>query len=358
MSPGTEVCALCADNFIVNTRYIKCDRCVKFYHLVCVRVKEQLLKFKQELSNIKWFCNSCLSGVEASLKNPAEEINSREILERTEKLINLIQKQQPKFSDVVKNNVQPPLIIRPKNSRQDSAVTKNVLEQKINPADIAASVSKIKQVSNGCVVVQCENKQSLESFKKQTENTLGRDYEITTAKMLNPKIKILNVKEEQLRDTDQFLTNLTAQNLCDDLNKNIKCIKKYKTPKNREGTCNVILELNTEQFTYLTNKSQFVYVEWNKYKYFEFISVLRCFKCWKFGHRAERCTSVVVCPLCSQNHKKEECKSLNFECVNCKYAKEVIKITNITTNHHVFDTNCPSYQRQIDSSKNKIEYNI
>lgn len=54
-----------------------------------------------------------------------------------------------------------PLIIKPKNSNQDSTKTKKDLEQLASPADIGASISRVKQVSYGCVIVHWEDKQPL-----------------------------------------------------------------------------------------------------------------------------------------------------------------------------------------------------
>lgn len=362
MSPGTHVCAVCSDNFIVNSKCIKCDNCESVYHLVCIKVKDQLMKLKQESNNVMWFCNDCLQEVVIKLKKPVDDFNEKAkvVIEKTEKLINLIQKQQqPMYSEVVKNrnNVEP-LIIKPKKLNQNSTITKNVLEQKISPADIAASISKVKQASHGCVVVHCEDKKSLENLKTKTQDKLGKDYVITTGKMLNPKIKIVNVKEEQLKDVKDFVINVANQNLPDDLKDGIQFVRKFKTQKNINETCNVILELSTEQYNFLRNKRDHLYIGWNSYRYFEFISVLRCFKCWKFGHQADKCSGDNTCPMCNKNHKKDECKSNSYECTNCKYAIEVLKISGISCNHHVFDANCPSYQKQVSHIKEKIKYDI
>lgn len=363
MAPSTQLCALCSDNFIVNSKCIKCDYCAKWYHLTCIRIKDQFLKFKQDFNNVKWFCDECVQEVDSKLKKTVEDIDkkTREVLEKTELLINLIQQQQqPKYADVVKktnNNIEP-LIIKPKVTNQNSTVTKSVLEQKINPADIAASVSKIKGVSHGCVVVHCKDKQSRDNLKLKTQSELGEDYEVVMGKMLNPKIKIINVKEDQLVNPEEFITTVANQNFPDNMKNGIKFVRKSKSSNNKTKKCNVILELSTGQYNYLVHKGNHLYVEWNSYKFFDFVSVLRCFKCWRFGHFADKCSGSETCPMCNKNHKKEECNSNAYECTNCKYAIEVLKIPNITCDHHVFDIKCHSLQRQIETVKNKIQYNI
>lgn len=359
MAPGTHTCAVCSDNFIVNSRSIKCDYCEKLFHIVCVKIKDQLVKFKQENQNIKWYCNACLKEVEIKLSQTGEDINvkTQEVLNRTEKLLNLLENQyKPKYSDVVKNNnTIEPLIIKPKNSNQNSTQTKTILEQKIRPENIA--VAKVKLGSNGCVVVQCEDKKSLEELKTKTQKELGQEYEITTGKKINPKIKIINVKKEHLANEDDFLTKLKNQNLPEELRKNIKVVRKYTSAKNKKDAYNVILEINPEIYNYISKKDK-LYVDWEGYKYFEFVSVLRCFRCWKFGHYAEKCTDKQVCPKCNINHKSDECKANHLECTNCRHASDVLKIPGIKYDHHVFDSNCPCYQRQIKNIKDRIVYSI
>lgn len=219
-------------------------------------------------------------------------------------------------------------------------------------------MSRVKEASHGCVVVHCEDKQSLENLKTKAQDKLGKEYVITTGRRLNPKIKIINVKEKELNDTEQFMDDLARQNLPDSIKDGLKFVRKFKTPKNKNDTCNVILEMSTEQFNILKRKRDQIYVGWNSYRYFEFVSVLRCFKCWRYGHQADKCSGSTTCPMCNKNHEKEDCKSDILECTNCKYATEVLKIKGIDCSHHVFDANCPSYQKQISNIKDKIKYDI
>ncbi|KAK9892328.1 hypothetical protein WA026_019782 [Henosepilachna vigintioctopunctata] len=51
-----------------------------------------------------------------------------------------------------------------------------------------------------------------------------------------------------------------------------------------------------------------IYVGWNKNRFFEFISILRCFNCCKFGNRANQCTNLPLCLLCARNYKKKNVK--------------------------------------------------
>lgn len=362
MSSTADVCARCSDNFIVNSKYIKCDCCKKAFHIYCVRVKEQLIKFKQECANIKWFCDNCLPNVDVQIKDDFKTVDkTKEILEKTSKLIELFETKNlgannPLWSDIVKQNKIQPLIIKPKNQTQDSNVTKNVLAQKVYPADIAVSISKVKQASQGQLVIHCDDKDSLEKLKTKTILELGKEYEVKTGHLINPCIKIVNVRDEDFEDEEAFLTKLINQNFPEEIRTNIKLLKKYNGNKNKNKFWTIIVELSSLQYRHLKNNRETVYVGWNSYKFFEFVSVLRCYRCCRYGHKIADCKSQEVCPLCNKNHKKEDCSSTQYECANCKHANGVLKLKDIKYDHTVFDVSCPSYQKQIANNREKINY--
>nr|CAH7724704.1 unnamed protein product [Callosobruchus chinensis] len=59
MASDVDVCRRCCDNFIVNTKIIKCDACEKVYHPACVNVKDNFSKYISECSNLFWVCDTC-----------------------------------------------------------------------------------------------------------------------------------------------------------------------------------------------------------------------------------------------------------------------------------------------------------
>lgn len=79
-------------------------------------------------------------------------------------------------------------IINPKIKNQTSTVTKTVLKLNVNTAEIAM----------------------------KTQNELGHEYEILTGKILNPKIKIIRVKEDQLVKKKEIIAKMANPNLPDD----------------------------------------------------------------------------------------------------------------------------------------------
>ncbi|CAH2014373.1 unnamed protein product [Acanthoscelides obtectus] len=59
MADDVDVCAICADNCIVNSKVIKCKLCVKSFHPVCVGLKDLNCKYLCEFDNLISFCDNC-----------------------------------------------------------------------------------------------------------------------------------------------------------------------------------------------------------------------------------------------------------------------------------------------------------
>lgn len=363
---GTHGCATCGDNFIVNSKLIACTLCGEKYHINCVKIKDQFLKTITDSKNLFWFCDNCADGIKEKLditKNLRKlEENIQECRQNTIEILNqtsetkLLSQNNEQWSDIVKKKVFPPLIIRPKNVSQDSKTTKTVVEQKIKPNDLSVSVNKFKSVRQGCVMIECNDGDSLKKLQNKAVAELSEEYEVEISKLINPKVVVVGVKKEHLTSPEEFLDIIRTQNCLSNTSVNeIKFIKKY-VPKRKPNLNNVILEVSAEIMKCLQNVKR-VFFDWTSYPVYEYLGVLRCYKCWKYGHRAIHCRhETVVCPLCNKNHKGEECSSDSFECTNCKYAHDVLKIKNIEFKHTVFDKNCASYHRAIDQLKGRTQY--
>jgi len=63
-----------------------------------------------------------------------------------------------------------------------------------------------------------------------------------------------------------------------------------------------------------------------------------------------------TCPKCGAEHELKDCNTQIKACVNCKYAKNVLKVSEINYDHTVFDRRCRCYQREVQKAKQKIKY--
>lgn len=362
-SSNTHVCATCSDNFIVNSKLIVCKYCNNKHHLQCVRIKDMMLKTINECKNLYWFCDDCVAEINSKLdiskKLQTMEQKLEECKNNTEQILigrygSQIETER-NWANVVKQNIHPPLIIRPKNINQDSATTKSVVEQKIKPSEVSAAVNKVKTIGQGSVIIECNDPESLKKLENKAISELSSNYNVEILKPMNPKIIVVGVKDKYVATEERFIETVKKQNCLDNVgSKDIKFIKKYVSKKSHLH--NIILEVTPEIFKCLISCKK-LFCDWDSFPIYEYIGVLRCYKCWNYGHRAAHCRKErVVCPLCNENHKSEDCKSDSKECTNCKYAFDVLKLRGITYDHTVFDKCCVSYQKAVGRMKNRTNY--
>lgn len=363
---SAQTCVRCADNFIVNNKSITCKLCSNRYHLQCVQLKDVLGKVLSESSNLMWFCDTCVTIVEDKLKQTSTveniEESVKQIMENTKTLLNIVTQSsvstnevKKSWADVVQSHKPQPLVIKPKNGDQNSSLTKTALEEKLNPADMAISVHKIKATSQGGIAIQCNDKTSMEKLQNIAKTKLADNYSISVPKGFTPKIVIIGVPGTVVDNVDEFVNKILKQNCNSDcIQTHVRFNHKY-VPRNKKNF-NVVIEVDISSFRDFIERGR-IFVGWQSYRTEEYVHVLRCFKCWRYGHRASVCErSNDTCPLCNQSHKSSECKSSSLECTNCKHAAEVLKIPNIEYNHTVFDKNCKSYKRALELVKSRINY--
>lgn len=348
--------------------------CAVRYHLDCGQLKESWMKIFKDVDNVFWFCDECKQIVKSKVKElkcvQTMQQCSSELIKNTQKLVTLLQKKENKssndesstvknqltYSDVMKQNKVPSIIIKPKEI-QSSDKTKKELEQKINPTQLALAVKNVKQVSQGGVVVQCNDKDSLEKLQNKAVSELGQQYEIKVTKEVNPCILIVGVNEKCLDNMDSFIRRLRNQNRQFENipEEEITVVRQYK-PRNKAAH-NVVLRIPFRLFEMVCGGK--VFVGWDRCPVYEYIETLRCFKCWRYNHKAEHCNwPNRICPICSEAHEKTvACPVKKIECVNCKYVVNVLKVANVTYDHTVFDKKCFCYQKALEKIKSRTVYN-
>lgn len=358
MAGSAHVCLKCSDNFIVKSRQIACFYCENSYHLNCVQIKDNTYKAISDSDNLVWFCDECKIWAKERL---SLEKKLDKISQQTKQVCQMLQnpkseqKENQSWSNVVRKNF-PPLIIRPKN-HQDGKTTEKAVTQKIKPSELSAEVNKMKKVGKGSVIIECQDSESLKKLQNKAVVELSDDYDIQIAKKINPKVLIPGIQSEYISDDEfvRWIKNQTCLDQIDDREKaNVKIVRKY-VPKNKKHY-NIIVEVPPIIFQKLVATKR-IFIEWSSHAVYEYVGVLRCYKCWKFGHKAGECRQVSdVCPMCNQNHSSKECRASSHECTNCKYAHEVLKIPNITYNHTALDKNCTSFKRMQDRIRNRTQY--
>ncbi|KAG5882765.1 hypothetical protein JTB14_029941 [Gonioctena quinquepunctata] len=126
--------------------------------------------------------------------------------------------------------------------------------------------------------------------------------------------------------------------------------------KNRKGMINVIMQLDPETYA-IVKKREVLNLGWKTCYYRDYVNIMQCFKCWRFGHQAKYCKNTCdICPKCSGKHKSDVCTANQHTCVNCKYASEILKIPNINYDHPAYNRECAAYRRIVIEVQERTDY--
>ncbi|KAK9721407.1 hypothetical protein QE152_g21555 [Popillia japonica] len=159
--------------------------------------------------------------------------------------------------------------------------------------------------------VKCANKTEVDKLKKEAQNKLQKNYVIKTYPKKNPCIKIVGFEDEHTEENENNVYDYSG-------------VRSFNLSK-----------------VYGTGK---VNVGWSICRVFEYVRVLRCFRCGGFNHIAANCKSTITCILCaSTDHATEDCKCSTFKCANCIDVKGIIDL-DLDINHSIYDLNCPAYK--------------
>ena len=324
----------------------------------CFELKERVMIF---------YCQDCREGNTITLlhainKEKDSIIESKmEIIEMLKMNIEELKKKTEEkttltYSQVAAAKNESVLVVKPKDNKQRSALTRETVQEKINPYSLGTSVSRIKHISNGGVAICC-NDTSVDKIRKEAVEKLGKEYEIATVEKKNPKLKIHFVNNKDVENEEEFKEKIIFHNQLDCTKEAFlfKVIHKINI-KNNVRNCHVIVEVDPMTYKELY-RNDYIQTGWKGCRYSDYINITQCYRCWKFGHIAKKCTSPNdKCSKCAGAHKYSECTSEELTCVNCKYAVEVLKVKNLALNHCAYDKNCEAYKRIFEKVKNKIEY--
>lgn len=296
----------------------------------------------------------------------------------------------------VNKNSEHVLIVKSKSDENKARVT-DAVKGAINP--LTDPVKRLRQTAKGDVVIHCKDKLAADKIKEKLETKVGTLYDINEPKTSTPLIKIVGFEEEyvpvkkvestvdadvskmdddgnnnesdkqsvvsesdeQIVEIDSVITEedllikaLRVQNCKIFDSSSTIVIKECNKLKNRE-TYYATIEVDINTFKKAI-ASKTVTIGWKPCRVYEHVTVLRCYKCNDFGHKAGDCRNPShICALCAESHKIEECKATTYKCINCIRARNELNI-DIDVNHAAFSNSCPVLSRKIEQRKKFIRY--
>lgn len=261
------------------------------------------------------------------------------------------------YSDIVKKKKENIIIIKPK-VQQESETTKKIIKEKIDIKNMPMGITKVRKGREGTVILGCETGEEINKLKDVMQSKLGENYNVTESLQKKPKIKIININEEEMElDGDELLDTIKRQNSMNE--SRISIVKKISKRKNmddsqpRSKSGAIIIEV--DEITHdLMLKKEKLNIGWRKCPVFDHVSIKRCFKCWGFYHIAKNCTRDETCHKCAGTHKASECrkKENKNKCVNCMFKIKTYNL-KIKDDHDALDPECPTYKRAIEEEKRR-----
>lgn len=296
-------------------------------------VREEMGNIKQELQDLR-------SMIQAGVCGAAE--------------------MQRSYSGAVKEKKKENVIVIKPKIQQESEATKKMIKEKVDIKNMAMGITKLKKGSRGTVIMGCETGEEMKQLKATVQAKLGRDFSVTESPRIKPKIKVINIDEEELKlEDDKLIHMVVKQNGINALNDgfSVRIMKRLFRGKSnkqsirREGEGSIILEVDEETHQFMLRKEK-LNVGWRKCPIFNHVSVKRCFKCWGFYHIAKNCTREETCHKCAGNHKATECTARRDKCVNCMFKNRTYNL-KINDEHDALSIECPTLKRAIQEEKRR-----
>ena len=243
------------------------------------------------------------------------------------------------------------LFIKSKHNESPDAI-KTILKRKINPTELKVGISTFKSLRDGRLVIETECRKEIDVLSEKIREQCSQHLEVNAANLRKPNVIIHNIPE------DVTIENASAIILSQNSELHLKedTIQPKYIFKNKSNTKNLIAEVSTETWRVIVERK--IKMGWQLCYVNDYIKVNRCFKCSKFNHKAADCKGELTCPLCTGDHKLNECKAdgKDFKCINCMNFNKHNRNENVCENHSSTDKNCPSLQMRIRKYRQNTDY--
>lgn len=349
-----------------------CGPCSRHFHASCVSLRAEHLTLISELNGLEWKCDDCVNSCVTILQSQLNGFIEKKVSDALSTLttafealksdllkvigdnaVGSLQESallQMKYADVVSNKAQPAVIIKPKNANQPNSQTKQDIAREVDPVTADISLSRVKHVKNGGLLVGCAGKGDHDKFVDLVREKLSDNYEVKVFQGLQPRVRIAGISEDY--DQESFLNYVRK------LNPNVfrgdsdcKLINFSATKRNKD-VYQAVMQVDRGTYDRIMKVGN-VFVGYDSCQVYDAISVLRCFKCNDFGHVSKYCSGLQICPRCTENHAVKDCKSNTLKCSNCCKLRD--KIADCSIDHAAWDVGkCHSYLAACDKLRQDL----
>lgn len=263
------------------------------------------------------------------------------------------------YNEALKKKKENIIIVKPK-IQQESETTKKVIKERVDIKKMSMGITKLRKGREGAVILGCESGEEMGKLKDTVQSKLGESYKVTEPLKMKPKIKIINISEEDMElDDEELIHTIEKQNSINGSHIRIvkRILKKKSQPRSKgKEDGSVIIEVDEEIHNLIIMKGK-LNIGWKKCPVFNHYSVKRCFKCWGFFHIAKNCTREETCHKCAGKHKTNECTAVKNKCVNCVFKNKTYNL-KINDEHDALSPECPTYKRAIEEEKRRAGQDV
>jgi hypothetical protein len=362
-----------------------------FYELISLpknlskEIKDKIMKCVDELAEVIKGQNQVICGLKDQISNELNKCVEKqsqqfnEIIEKLDQIgpntgrmsyANVLSAPptglKKNFSRKMDKNV---VIVKPKNGgtcKQTEAAIKSVAKKKLK----YGSIEEIKNTSRGGLAIKCRSEEDIDDVIQMAAEC--QDLEAFRPKKKNPLITVYGVDEDITKEIiiDQICSN--NKDIKDYLSSNkqkpenhLKVRTVFNKNKNqktgqsdpRPQRQTFILEISPAIHKILINLRS-ILIDLRAYRWADYVSITRCYKCQRFGHIAKYCREQeTTCGLCAEHHETRQClkQESDHKCINCVRFNRLKNVTKKADEKHtVFSDKC---QRLI-TIRSQIKANI
>lgn len=208
-------------------------------------------------------------------------------------------------------------------------------------------VRAVRKTRSGGIVIETVSEAEVGRISECRKfNEIG--LKVETPRKIGPKLIVYDVPNEVTNDdfmAQMYIKNLRGYTTESEFKERVRIVSRNIKKGATYG--NMILEVSSA-IRRILNVEGRVYIDWRAFKVRDFVGVLRCHKCYAYGHMMRECSvKERLCQKCGDSgHMMKECRK---ECIcrNCKFKGN-------TCDHSVLSNACPEFIRALQREKAKI----
>lgn len=133
-------------------------------------------------------------------------------------------------------------------------------------------------------------------------------------------------------------------------------VRTFFNIKYAPGYKDAVVEVSPKLRRLLCDK--LINIKWQRVQPRDYISIMQCYQCYDFGHKAAECKFTQKCGKCAGDHEFKKCTADKICCIICKRANEKVRDNQnkVNTEHDTKSKDCPTVKRIKNAIVQSIDY--